>query len=284
MRNKTKVLVYGAGVNGKQLCDAISKRYEIVNFIDTDTAKWGEKVQQYEIKNPDECLSKDDFEFVILTSTTGYDSQKKKCLEFGINEPRIIDSYIIQSIQSRIQFVRNWSDLYANVEGVCCEVGVFQGDFARHINEIFSDSRLYLCDTFSGFAEDDIKKEKEHGYSKANVGDYCYSSENLILDKMPYPQNIHIVKGYFPDAAQNHIMEQEKFKFVNIDVDLFQPTINSLEWFRTRMINGGIIVVHDFFADTFLGPRKAVEAFIELYPQYRLLPIGDGISVAIVGF
>lgn len=284
MRNKTRVLVYGAGVNGKQLCNVIDKRYEIVNYIDSDASKWGNKIQRYEIKNPDECLSKDDFEFIILASTTGYDSQKKKCFEFGIDEARIIDSYIIQPIQSRIQFVRNWADLYSNVDGACCEIGVFQGDFARHINEIFSDSKLYLCDTFSGFVEEDVRKEQEGVYSKANVGDYCYSSEELVLNKMPYPQNVHIIKGYFPDVAKNRGMEQEKFKFVNLDVDLYQPTRNSLEWLRKKMVEGGVILVHDFFADTFLGPRKAVEEFLNNYPQYKLLPIGDGISIAIVGF
>ena len=44
-------------------------------------------------------------------------------------------------------------------------------------------------------------------------------------------------------------------------------------------------MVHDYFADNFKGPREAVDKFIaESKGRYQIYPIGDGISVMVVGF
>ena len=45
-------------------------------------------------------------------------------------------------------------------KGECAEAGVFEGDFAKWINQYFPDRKLYLFDTFEGFDMRDIEKEK----------------------------------------------------------------------------------------------------------------------------
>ena len=44
--------------------------------------------------------------------------------------------------------------------------GYTGGDFASKINIAFPDRKLYLFDTFEGFAAEDIETEKEKSYSK----------------------------------------------------------------------------------------------------------------------
>src|SRR3954466_8957587 len=52
-----------------------------------------------------------------------------------------------------------------NVKGNLAELGVYKGDFAKRINQLFSDKKLYLFDTFEGFNQKDISTEKQSNFS-----------------------------------------------------------------------------------------------------------------------
>ena len=68
-------------------------------------------------------------------------------------------------------------------------------------------------------------------------------------------------------------------------MDLYEPTYQGLIFFGKRMEHNSVIVIHDYFTDHFKGPKKAVSRFMEESGQnLQMLPIGDGISVAICGF
>lgn len=64
------------------------------------------------------------------------------------------------------------------------------------------------------------------------------TSVESVLSKMPYSNNCVICKGYFPDKTIG--LEEERYLFVNIDVDLYKPILAGLEYFWPRMIPGGI--------------------------------------------
>lgn len=48
------------------------------------------------------------------------------------------------------------------------------------------------------------------------------------------------------------------------------------------MSKNGIILVHDYFAENFKGPKVAVDRFVSENPQTKILPIGDGISIMVI--
>lgn len=140
---------------------------------------------------------------------------------------------------------------------------------------------MHLFDTFEGFDKRDIDKDRL--YSEAKVGDYSNASIDMVMKKMIYPENVIIHKGYFPDTAKQ--LGEERFAFVNLDVDLYEPTYNGLKLFKDKMISGGVILVHDYFATNFKGPNEAVNQFLEeMNGRYAKYPIGDGISIMITGF
>lgn len=94
-----------------------------------------------------------------------------------------------------------------------------------------------MFDTFEGFTEADADSEKRRGYTKNNqAGYFSDTSVKQVLDKMVYPDNCIIKKGFFPDTAEGI---QEEFAFVNIDADLYEPILSGLEWFYPRMARGG---------------------------------------------
>ena len=143
------------------------------------------------------------------------------------------------------------------IEGSCAEVGVYRGDFAKQINYYFPDRKLYLFDTFEGFDKKDADIDRKKSFSSA-VQDWSKTSEELVLSKMEHKENCIIKKGWFPDTAEGI---DDKFCFVSLDPDLYQPTKAGLEFFYPRLVNGGVIMIHDFINKEYNGVREAVKEF-----------------------
>lgn len=97
------------------------------------------------------------------------------------------------------------------------------------------------------------------------------------MEKMKYKEKIKICKGYFPHSA-NGI--EENWCFVNLDADLYEPTLAGLEYFYPRMHDGGIILVHDYFSKAFHGVKDAVRYYCKNI-GISYAPVGDTLSVII---
>ena len=157
---------------------------------------------------------------------------------------------------------------------------VFVGyDFAKEINRVFPDRKLYLFDTFEGFPDSDLNYEMEHNLLTNEIGRLSNTSVEYVLSRMPNPNQCIIRKGYFPDTTKG--LEETKYAFVNIDVDLYKPIKAGLEYFWPRMVNNGYIFVHDYFSFSYAGTKKAIEEFAK-ENRVGFTPIGDTLSVAFV--
>lgn len=71
--------------------------------------------------------------------------------------------------------------------------------------------------------------------------------------------NAEFYQGWIPHVFQQ--VGQYSYKFVHIDVDLFQPTLDSLEYFWPLLVQGGVIVVDDYGYSNYPGAGKAVRQF-----------------------
>jgi len=164
-----------------------------------------------------------------------------------------------------------------NVKGNIAELGVYKGEFAKRLNHLFSDRKLYLFDTFEGFDAKDITTEKQHSFSSGEQ-DFSNTSVDLVLGKMKYPNNCIIKKGYFPDSAND---VNDRFCFASLDADLYGPILSGLQFFYPRLENKGYIFVHDFNNDFYKGARKAVVEFCDAN-SINYLPIPDSGGTAII--
>lgn len=136
-----------------------------------------------------------------------------------------------------------------------------------------------MFDTFEGFDARDIIFEVRHGYSKAEVGNLNIISEMQVLDKMEYPQNYIIKKGYFPEST---VDINEKFCYVNLDMDLYKPTLEGFRFFYSLTVAGGIITVHDYFLQGYEGVNAAMKEFMEeISNDITPFPIEDHVSITI---
>lgn len=146
----------------------------------------------------------------------------------------------------------------SKIEGNVAELGVYRGDFAKYINEFFPDRKLFLFDTFDGFADKDVKKDVKNGYS-SGAEDFSDTNVDTVLKKMPAPQMCVIKKGWFPQTAEG--VENERFAFVSLDADLFDPIYEGLSFFYPRLTKGGGIFIHDFNNPDYKGVSVAVKKF-----------------------
>ncbi|MCH5249317.1 MAG: hypothetical protein J1E98_05275 [Lachnospiraceae bacterium] len=183
---KAKAICFGAGYGGKQLYEAISEKYEVIAFVDNDINKQGKNLSGIPIYSPDR-LRDMEYDYLIITAASGLESVKKQCEGLGVSYARIITSYVESPIESRRVFLQSLACMpeVQALSGACAEAGVFEGGFAKYINEYFPNRSLHLFDTFEGFDERDIVKEK--GFSNAMVGEYGNTSIQMVMDKMSYP-------------------------------------------------------------------------------------------------
>lgn len=149
----------------------------------------------------------------------------------------------------------------ASVEGAVAELGVFRGEFARYINERFPERKCYLFDTFEGFRKSEAFTERAAG----NCGEmfierFRNTSEEYVISRMIYPQNVVCKKGLFPESLDKL---EERFAFVSIDVDFQQSIYDGLSYFYPRLNAGGYIFVHDYNS----VKLKGVKAAIQMYEQ-----------------
>ena len=169
-------------------------------------------------------------------------------------------------------------EIYRNkVSGAVAEAGVYRGEFARFINMLFPERRLYLFDSFEGFSENSFDLGKDTYEQVRNWGGYkSDTSEAVVLRNLPYPDQAIIRKGYVPDTLYGI---DDRFAFVNLDMDLYMPTYEALSFFWEKMNPGGYLFVHD--VNNWDGCGKAVRDFCEEF-NTGYICLNDRITAAVL--
>lgn len=123
-----------------------------------------------------------------------------------------------------------------DVDGAAAELGVYKGQFAKSINRLLSERKLYLFDSFESFPE-------EAGASESFQAAHKNTAAEKVLSLMPYPEKVLLKRGYFPQSLDGL---EECFCFVSLDVDFYQATLDGLRYFWKRLNPGGYIMLHDW--------------------------------------
>jgi hypothetical protein len=124
--------------------------------------------------------------------------------------------------------------------GAMAEAGVFEGGSARLICQRKDDAALHLFDVFEtlqGNATDGSADVQQHFGS---VHGRLREVEALLA---PYA-NVHFHPGLFPGTSEG--LEDLRFSFVHLDLDLPGPSRAALEFFHPRLVPGGILIGDDY--------------------------------------
>ena len=176
---------------------------------------------------------------------------------------KVVD--LIGRVKNETDIVQGMEEAYSifmavkstqKVKGEIAEVGVFKGGSAKLICEAKGEKELHLFDTFEGLPEVGAVDER------FRKGMYRSSENNVRSYLMNYP-GVHIYKGEFPETAKP--IENRKFSFVHLDVDIYLSTLNCLKFFYPRMSKGGVILCHDYMSSA--GVRRAFDEFFTDKPE-----------------
>jgi O-methyltransferase len=149
------------------------------------------------------------------------------------------------------------------VLGTFAELGVYKGDSARILHQLDPERVFHLFDTFEGFSAPDLENETGEAatYTPRNFAD---TTVDKVRNHIDGNKNIIFHKGHFPETTYG--LENELFALVNLDADLYKPTIAGLRFFYPRLSPGGVIFIHDY-NDKWEGIKQAVDEFCILIEE-----------------
>lgn len=160
--------------------------------------------------------------------------------------------------------------------GAMAEAGVFAGGTARLICEAKGDAPLHLFDVFELLQApaDPAADASAAAELRGHFGAVHGTREGVERLLAPYP-GVHLHPGIFPGTARG--LEDERFSFVHLDLDLETGTRDALAFFHPRLLPGGILVGDDHQDD---GVRRAFEAYFQGRPDTLIeLPWGQVVVV-----
>jgi hypothetical protein len=269
-----------------QFAERLIGRARLVALSDTNPDWWGSVIDGVKVVPPEELKKLSLHKIIISNYYYADDIRAYLTSALGFAD-EIVDSTVAEIIQlPRRRFLFDCAEIIRSrqLPGSVAEAGVFRGTFAKLINEYFPDRKLWLFDSFAAFNRKELEADKAAGRLQKNYSDKFLqgTSTEAVRSSLPHPEQAVFVKGFFPLSAQgNKALAHEKFAFVNLDFDLYQPTLAGLEFFYGKMVAGGIILVHDYFSWSCRGAGEAVDEW-RRKNDVVFTPIGDGMSVATV--
>jgi O-methyltransferase len=158
-----------------------------------------------------------------------------------------------------------------SVPGDTAECGVYHGAASYLIAAFNARSTIeqshHVFDSFDGLsatvAEDGMHWRQHDLTADMSIAEKVLSRFNKV----------HFHKGWIPKRFVD--VADQRFSFVHIDVDLYEPTRDSLNFFYPRLNEGGVIVCDDYGSSVCPGATRAVDEFLRDKPE-KVVALSDG--------
>lgn len=142
------------------------------------------------------------------------------------------------------------------------EIGSYRGGSAYFLASAFKtltgeELPLHVIDTFEGHPAK-VSTIADPFHKQGMFGDTDYEAVKSYLS--PFSR-LQIHQGEFSEAARS--LPEMTFGLVHIDVDIYQSTVDCLEYFGARLAPGGVMVVDDYGAPKCQGVYQAVTEFLK---------------------
>ncbi len=160
------------------------------------------------------------------------------------------------------------------VPGAIAEVGVYRGETSEVLRKAAPGRTLYLFDTFEGFPQEHLEDWQK--------GDPRFRDTSLdaVRSRLDGLDGVVFRPGRVPDTLAG--LEHETFAFVLLDLDLFEPTVESLRFFYPRLSPGGYLAIHDYNnPESAWACKRALDTFLSDKPE-SAVEIGDVCGTALV--
>lgn len=150
----------------------------------------------------------------------------------------------------------------ASVDGDVAECGVRHG-----LSTLFllgadrGDRQYFLFDSWEGLSQpQELDRPRTAAVKVWKKGDMA-SEETVARENLRSYPNVHFLRGWIPERF--HEVADRKFALVHVDVDLYEPTRQTLDFFADRMAPGGVMICDDYGSLLCPGARRACDDFVE---------------------
>lgn len=145
---------------------------------------------------------------------------------------QILESKVI--IDKKEYFIEIFNNL--SIDGDIVEMGVYNGESLRIIEEVFPNDNIFGFDSFEGIPEEWITSS-DHIVPKNffNLG-----------GSFPEALRSTLVKGWFSEILPGYKENINQLKFLHIDWDLYSSTKTTLEEFNDHIKKGTLIAFDEF--------------------------------------
>lgn len=188
----------------------------------------------------------------------------------------------------RALILGQYFDYALSVPGSKAECGVLHGFSALFTNKIaqmrdksWTGEHYHLIDSFEGLSEPEFKDAIFSGnkppVASHKAGHFATPLTKVQNNLKSFP-NLKFNKGWIPEIFLS--LPEDEWSYVHIDVDLYRPTLTSLEYFFPRMAEGGVIINDDYSSPLFPGGGRGwIEFFDRVKKPFTVLDSGQAIFV-----
>jgi hypothetical protein len=157
-------------------------------------------------------------------------------------------------------FLRELMKLVAELEGDTAEAGVYRGAASWFICDARRGrgSTHWAFDSFEGLPE---PRADDGGYWRP--GEYAVGVQAATETLAEF--DVAIRQGWIPEVFTG--AEIDALVFAHIDVDLYEPTLASIEFFYPQIVPGGVIVCDDYGYSTCPGATRALDEYMAGRPE-----------------
>lgn len=182
--------------------------------------------------------------------------------------------------------VKELLKLSANIDGDTAEIGCYTGATSYLILQQNSTANVHpveqikfkqhlVFDSFRG-----LSTPNHFDGNHWQVGQFSTDEATLRRNLQEFSGKFIVYAGWVPSRFGE--VSDRRFSFVHIDVDLYEPTLASLEFFYDRMNEGGILILDDYGFQNNPGVNLAADSFFKFRPEPLIsLPTGAAFMIKI---
>jgi hypothetical protein len=164
------------------------------------------------------------------------------------------------------------------------ECGCFYGHSTYMLATILKQNgfrgEFHVFDSFEGlseFSDSDTCEYYINDEQVTKIRKHFASDETKLRKLLASFEFVRLHRGWIP--SNFHEIRNRDLAFISIDVDLYEPTLQSLKHLFPKLMTGGSVYLDDYGYKTFPGARIAVDEYLSSEGQIRLLrmPFGSAI-------
>ena len=143
---------------------------------------------------------------------------------------------------------------------------------------------FHICDSFEGLSpltpSDNAPERRMSDDERQKRWDFACSEEQVRANLAEF-SFVTTHKGWVPEPFRE--IGDARFCYAHLDVDLYEPTRDGLQFLWPRMNRRGVVVFDDYGSCQFPGARKAVDEFFAGRSDFFLheQPAGQAVAVKV---